>query len=593
MNYIRVSMKYNTKLTYKIYWEHVKKHKISGLVVVISATLAIIGNLIPPILYKQFFDILAETGDINTRVPELINIILNVLIIYLIAWVFWRLAEFFNAYFQTKMMADLANTCFAYIHKHSFSFFNNNFVGSLVKRVNRFYRSFEVIADVVVWDILQLVVGVLIITTVLFWKSTILGTAVVIWIVFIIIINYFFSKYKLKYDVQRSAQDTKVTGVMADSITNNVNIKLFCGYKRENKLFNSATKRLQELRIFTWNLAAVFEAVQILLMILLEIVIFYFAVKLWQRGVVTVGDFVLIQAYIVNLFHRFHGFGKVIRRLYESLADAEEMTVILDTPHEIVDKKRAKDLVVKKGKIEFVNTRFNYHKTRNILPNFSLTIKPQEKIALVGPSGAGKSTIIKLLLRMHDLSAGKIFIDGQSVSDITQESLWQNISLVPQDPILFHRSLMENIRYGKPEATDEEVIQASKLARCHNFIESFPEKYVTYVGERGVKLSGGERQRVAIARAILRNAPILILDEATSSLDSESEKLIQEALDDLMLNKTVIVVAHRLSTIMRMDRIVVVDEGKVKEEGTHAQLTKKKTGLYSRLWEVQAGGFIT
>jgi len=213
-------------------------------------------------------------------------------------------------------------------------------------------------------------------------------------------------------------------------------------------------------------------------------------------------------------------------------------------------------------------------------------------IIFCAPSGAGKSTIIKLLLRQHDLMSGKIEIDGQRISRVTLESLWESISLVPQDPILFHRSLMENVRYGKPGASDKEVFEAAKLAHCHEFISQFPDQYNTYVGERGIKLSGGERQRVAIARAILRNAPILVLDEATSSLDSESERLIQDALDILMKNKTVIVIAHRLSTIMRMDRIIVVDEGEIVEEGTHTQLLKKKDGLYARLWKVQAGGFI-
>jgi ATP-binding cassette subfamily B protein len=193
---------------------------------------------------------------------------------------------------------------------------------------------------------------------------------------------------------------------------------------------------------------------------------------------------------------------------------------------------------------------------------------------------------------MYDLTDGSILIDGQPISEVTQESLWQNISMVPQDPMLFHRSLMENIRYGKMDATDKEVIEAAKLAHCHEFIESFPDKYNTKVGERGVKLSGGERQRVAIARSILRNSPILILDEATSSLDSESEHLIQDALNNLMKNKTVIVIAHRLSTIMKVDRIIVVDEGGIREQGTHSELLVKKSGLYQKLWKIQAGGFI-
>jgi len=285
-------------------------------------------------------------------------------------------------------------------------------------------------------------------------------------------------------------------------------------------------------------------------------------------------------------------FGKIIRHTYENLADAEEMTKIFNTPHEIQDAPRAKKLKVVKGKIEFREVSFYYNKTRKVFEKFNLLIKGCQRVALIGPSGAGKTTVIKLLLRNHDVFGGKILIDGQDISKVTQESLWQNISLVPQDPILFHRSLMENIRYGKFDATDEEVIEASKLAHCHEFINDLPEKYNTFVGERGIKLSGGERQRVAIARAILRNAPILILDEATSSLDSHSESLIQDALDKLMKDKTVIVIAHRLSTIVKMDRIVFIDNGEIIEDGTHQQLIEIKNGHYRKLWELQAGGFI-
>ena len=281
---------------------------------------------------------------------------------------------------------------------------------------------------------------------------------------------------------------------------------------------------------------------------------------------------------------RVWDFGRMMRHIFERLADASEMTEILNTQHEIRDARDAKTLEVTDGKIEFIDVDFFYHKTRNILKRFNLTIAPREHVALIGPSGAGKTTVVKVLLRMHDIAGGKIRIDGQRITQVTQESLWRATSLVPQDPILFHRSLLENIRYGKPDATDAEVIEAAKAANCHEFISSFPDGYGTFVGERGVKLSGGERQRVAIARAILRNAPILVLDEATSSLDSESERLIQEALDTL--------IAHRLSTIKKMDRIVVMDEGRVVEEGTHGSLTKQKTSLYKKLWQLQAGGFI-
>jgi ATP-binding cassette subfamily B protein len=292
------------------------------------------------------------------------------------------------------------------------------------------------------------------------------------------------------------------------------------------------------------------------------------------------------------VFHKLWNVGRNMRRVYQAIADGNEMTEMLLTPHEVQDVENAGLLKVNSGKIEFNHTSFSYKDQESIFNDFNLSISGGERVALVGPSGGGKSTIVKLLFRSYDLTGGGIEIDGQDISKVTQESLREQISLVPQDPILFHRSILENIRYAKPEATEKEVIAAAKAAHCHEFIEKLSSKYETMVGERGVKLSGGERQRVAIARAILKNAPILVLDEATSSLDSESESLIQDALKTLMQGKTTIVIAHRLSTIMAMDRIVVIEDGQITEQGKHEELLKDKDGKYQKLWHIQAGGFV-
>jgi ATP-binding cassette subfamily B protein len=329
-----------------------------------------------------------------------------------------------------------------------------------------------------------------------------------------------------------------------------------------------------------------------LFVVCIQIALLFGALHYWQLGQLTIGDFVLIQAYLLTTIQQLFGINRNLRRFYESYADANEMVTILNTPHDVQDILEAPILKVTEGVIDFNDVDFYFHKERPILEKFNLKIKDNEKIALVGPSGAGKSTIIKLLLRFYDVKEGAILIDGQDIDKVTQDSLRDAIAFVPQEPILFHRSLMENIRYGRRDATDEEVLEAARKAHCHEFISGFPEQYETFVGERGVKLSGGERQRVAIARALLKNAPILVLDEATSSLDSESESLIQNALDVLMEGKTVITIAHRLSTIMKMDRIVVIDGGKVVAEGTHAELLEDENGLYHKLWSIQAGGFI-
>lgn len=585
-------MKNNTKLTLKIYWQHTKKYKWIFFSIVFSVILIRLLNALVPIYLKNFFNILTIGGDKNLLIPQLLHVLFLIAVTNFFIWALWRVAVFLASILESRAIFDLSNYCFGYLHRHSFAFFNNNFVGSLVKRVNRFTRSYETTLDRFVFEFLQMFVEAVLAIGVLFYINKWLGIVMISWMAFFVVVNLIFVKYKLKYDLQRSEADTKASGFLADTCTNNANVKLFNGYKKEVSRMWTLNDNLRRLRLLTWNLGQIFEAIQGALSVVLEVGMMYLGIKLWQRNLITPGDFILIQTYVLNVVLRVWDFGRTIQRVYEDFADAEEMTEILNTPHEIVDVPKAKKLVVSKGVIKFEKVSFDYHDNRSIFKNFNLSISPKEKVGFVGPSGAGKTTIIKLLLRMYELSGGKVTVDGQNIAKVTQESLWASISMVPQDPILFHRSLMENIRYGKPNATDEEVLKAAKLAHCHEFINEFPEKYNTYVGERGVKLSGGERQRVAIARSILRNAPILVLDEATSSLDSESEQFIQEALAYLMKDKTVIVIAHRLSTIMKMDRIVVIDGGKISEEGTHEFLLRQKNGLYRKLWTLQAGGFI-
>jgi ATP-binding cassette subfamily B protein len=499
---------------------------------------------------------------------------------------------FADSYLCSKTMADLSNFAFAYLHRHSFTFFNNNFVGSLVKRANRFVRSFESLNDRIIFNVAEMVLEIAIVLWVLFYRNLYLGVALLIWIFLYVIISIFYNRFRIKYDILRSEADSAVSGVLADTITNHVNVKLFNGYEKEKSFFKETQAKFSRLQLLSWYLDSAFDGFQAFFAFLLEAVLMYIGIKLWQVGKFTAGDLMLIQAYVITVVQNIWNFGRVVRNIYSDLSEAGEMTEILITEHEIRDIPKAKDLQVTEGKIEYVNIGFNYHETRSILKKFNLTIDSGQKVALVGPSGAGKSTLVKLLLRTHDVAGGKILLDGQNIAKVTQESLWKNISLVPQDPILFHRTLRENIRYGRFDASDQEVEDAAKLAHCHEFIVDLEKGYDTYVGERGVKLSGGERQRVAIARAILKNAPILLLDEATSSLDSESEHYIQEALGNLMKGKTVIMIAHRLSTIMSADRILVIEKGQVVEDGSHTQLLKKKDGLYKKLWDLQAGGFI-
>jgi len=585
-------MKFNTKQTLKIYLTHTLKYKWSAFIILGAMVLTSVINTLVPLYYKKFFDTLIEPGVQSEVAYALILVLLSILGLNMLQWVMWRIVTFTTTYFQAKAITDIANTCFEYLHLHSYSYFNNNFVGSLVKRVNRFVRSFESMADRITWEFIPLVVNISIIIAVLSWKNATLGIAISVWVVIFMIFNWMMTKYKLPFDIKRSRAETATTRVLADTITNHSNVKLFGAYKREVGNYAKVNDDLRKLRVFTWNLENWFETVQSFMVIILEVGLFYIGIRLWQKGMFTVGDFVLLQSYAMIIFMKIWNFGRLIRHAYQDLADAEEMVEIFNTPHEITDVTNAKNLKTTSAEIKFNDVDFYYHKTNSVLKNFNLNIKSQEKIALIGPSGAGKTTITRLLLRMYDIQKGEILIDGQGIAKVKLESLWKNISLVPQDPMLFHRTIGENIAYGRPNSTKKEIIEAAKKAHAHEFIKDFEEGYETYVGERGVKLSGGERQRVAIARAILQDSPILILDEATSSLDSESEMFIQDALDVLMKNKTVIVVAHRLSTIMKSDRILVIDKGGIMEEGTHAELLTNKKGTYTKLWSLQAGGFI-
>lgn len=587
-------MKQNTVKTLKFFAKHAGRYKLLFFIIIIFLATGSIAGMAWPMVFKGFFDTLESNPVPNdAAVSALFGTLILLMTVEGIEWISWRVAAYLNNYFQPKVMANIANECFEYLHGHSYNFFNDNFSGALVKRVNRLVRGFEGIADKIMWDLFPMALKILIILGVLFYLHPLLALVLLVWVFIFLGANYMFSLYKLKFDIARSKADTHITAALADTISNNLNVKLFSALSYEKKRFGDVTDDWFRKSKKSWDITAHLDAGQAFFMILLEFIILYVAINLWKDGSIGLSDFFLLQAYLFEVFHQLWNFGRIIRDLYERLAEAEEMTVVLNTKHEVRDAKDSFDLNIHSGKVEFNNVSFAYTKNdATVIRSLSFTAKPSEKIGLIGPSGGGKSTFVKLLLRLFDIQNGKILIDGQDISKVTQDSLRSSVSLVPQDPILFHRDLMENIRYGRRDATDEEVIAASKMARCHEFIQGFSKGYKTIVGERGVKLSGGQRQRVAIARAILSNAPILVLDEATSSLDSESEALIQEALKNLVKNKTTFVIAHRLSTIMQMDRIIVLDDGKIVEEGHHTDLVSKKSGLYKKLWDFQVGGYL-
>lgn len=586
-------MKENTKKTFRFFWKHVKQYKLIAFLMMFFLIMAVSFQMLWAVIFRGFFEILIEAADKDIIAKALVNTLITIMVVEVFEWIGWRVAAYMNNYFQPKIMADINNECFEYMHKHSYNFFSSNFTGALVKRVNRMTRGFEQVADKIFWDLTPMTLKLLIILGILTYLHPFLGAILLIWSIIFLGLNYLLSRYKLKYDIARAQADTTITAGLADTITNSTNVKLFSALKYETGRFKETTNDWFKKTRKSWDIGNYIEAGQAALMVLLEFCILYVAIILWKKDLIGIPDFFLIQAYLFEIFHQLWNFGRIIRDLYECLADAEEMTIVLNTPHQIQDKKDAKSLQVTAGKVEFRDVYFSYNDgEETVIKNLSFKVKPGEKIALIGPSGGGKTTVTKLLLRLFDLKKGQILVDDQDISKITQDSLREEIALVPQDPILFHRTLMENIRYGQREATDKEVLAASKMAHCDEFINKCSKKYQTYVGERGIKLSGGQRQRVAIARAILTNAKILILDEATSSLDSESEILIQQALKNLIKQKTTFIIAHRLSTIMQADRIFVLKDGEIVEEGRHSDLIGKESGLYKKLWNLQVGGYL-
>jgi ATP-binding cassette subfamily B protein len=576
----------------RVYANATKHYPWLFLVLVISIIIAQIASIAVPLYLRDFINVLSSNtpGEATGRLLFITLIIIAGLNI--LNWAARQTQMRAISDIEADVMADLEDTAFSYLIGHSQDFFTSNFAGTLTRRVTRFSRAYEQILDSIAYNFFPTLLYAVGSITVLWHRNTWLGLGLLIWVIAFASVQVVLNKWRQPLRTDRAAQDSKITGAISDAIGNHTAITLFANERAERSYVASIVEAWRKATTRSWRADNTIQGIQQLFGVFIEFGLLLGGVFLWQRGVITVGDFVLIQVYIFGLVDQVWNFGNTLRRIYDAFADGSEMVDILEMPHAVQDAPNASALVYQSGAIEFDNVGFGFIEDRHVLRDFALQIKGGEKVALVGPSGAGKSTITKLMLRLYDPKAGAVRIDGQDISQVTQESLRKAISYVPQESVLFHRTLRDNIAYGKQDATMDEVIEAAKKAHCHEFISQLPAGYETFVGERGIKLSGGERQRVAIARAILKDSPILILDEATSSLDSESEALIQDALSKLMEGKTVIAIAHRLSTIMKMDRIIVMEGGKVVLSGTHDELLAQESNLYKKLWEIQAGGFI-
>lgn len=582
----------NIGVVFKYYWPHIKRYKKSVALVFLSYGLAVAGSsIISPVLYKQIIDIASGSTNPAETFPTFFNIFIFLGIVLFSYNIFYRVADYAMAWCQSQMIKDIVDDAFLRVQRHSYEFFSGTFTGSLVAKVRRYARSFEQICDQIVFSAwmngLQLIFGLIVLT----YFSLVLGAIFLVWIIIYLAVTFIFVRKKFEKDLQEAEADSKTTGALADVVTNMLNVKMFASQEREFSNFAQMTRIEENKRRIAWNFQNLQFMFQGYFIAAFEFIGMFTVIYLWSKGVVSTGTIVLAQIYIFASFDVVWNVGRNFTRTMRAFAEAKEMVDIFEKLVSVKDPENPQRRKIGKGEIQIKNVSFSYKEGRKVFDNFSLRITPGEKVGLVGHSGAGKTTITKLLLRFVDVQKGGVFIDGQDISKITQNDLRSKIAYVPQDPILFHRTIKENIAYSRPEASEEEIINAAKKSHAHDFIMRFPNGYDTYVGERGIKISGGERQRVAIARAMLKNAPILILDEATSSLDSISEKHIQDAFDEIMKGRTTIVIAHRLSTIQKMDRVVVFDKGKIAEEGTHGNLIAKK-GLYYKLWKHQSRGFV-
>lgn len=519
--------------------------------------------------------------------------ILLYFVVLLLGIVSWRLVDFFMWRLEIKAQQNIAEDVFAHLLSRSSDFHANHFGGSLVSQNNKLLTSYVRMADTTIFQVFPMIITIIATVILLLPKAPYFVLALIILTALYLMIIIFISEPVRRAAAKWGSAESRQTGLLADAITNVMSIKSYAHRQHEIRRFHGATQRTRELTFkfadqhrVQMNLFGIIGRTTQAVAFALAIV----AVVLWRSDV---SIMFLIVSYTNSIADHLFRFGNDSMRAYNrGFGDAYEMAKTLGELPEVLDPKTPEVSRIHNGAISFKDVTFTHNGSHKpLFKKLSLDIKPGEKIGLVGHSGSGKTTFTRLLMRFSDIDNGAIMIDGQNITHITQEDLHSGIAFVPQEPMLFHRTIAENIGYGNLSASNDEIANAAKLANATEFIKNLPDGLNTLVGERGIKLSGGQRQRIAIARAMLKDAPILVLDEATSALDSESEVLIQKALWRLMEGRTAIVIAHRLSTIQKMDRIIVLDEGTIVESGTHQELLTHGGG-YAKLWAHQSGGFI-
>lgn len=574
------------------FWKFIRKQRWTFFSILIQDCVNTLDALLWPLILRWIIDIFTLNEGNRALAWESLQapVILSLCLIMIVE-INSRSMGFLMAKAIPKLQAEIRMTMFDHVQEHSPHYFNERFAGSLANKITDMTTAVESILQQLFWPIISSIAMSFFGALFLWFVHPILAGILILWIFVHLGICVMFSKTCDFYEHRHGESRSTLLGKIVDSLTNNFAVNLFYrfGYEKnalipfqeeEEKTNISARRYVETMRSVT----SFFYAT------LCFLGINGFVIYLWLQHQITTGEVAQVFGTMWNIASVMWAVGGALPGFFQSFGIAKQAYSVMLDPQDMGDKPDAKALKIQAGEIIFENVSFHYGE-KKLFSNKHVHIRGGEKVGLVGFTGAGKSTFMSLILRFFPLHSGKILIDDQDIADVTLESLRRQIALIPQDPILFHRTLLENISYGKPEATEAEIFAAARLAHCDEFIRKIPSGYEARVGERGTKLSGGEKQRIAIARAILVNASILILDEATSSLDSVTEKYIQESLDQLMQNRTTLVIAHRLSTLSRMDRLLVFDQGKIVEEGTHATLISKN-GLYAKMWNMQVGGFL-
>ena len=586
-------------------WYFIKPYKIAAAFYVFLALAAGFWGPCNSLIIKYIINELPliANNNISQIIWPAVLIVLNFIIFDNFTWRGIGLIEY---KYYGRIKNEIIRVSMEYVTNHSHQFFQDSLSGKISNQITQLSESIYLILSGATPQLIRGVSLIIIALVTTFFVHPIFSSILLIWAVLFIFISLFMSAQLIKLGDVYAAKESEISGQVVDTISNQSNIRFFAQSHFE---VNRLSRFLREnLKAFTKKelYLITLHAVQGGLIAIMMAFSVYFLTILYQAKQVSIGDFALILGLTMEVAHITWYSVSFVDELNELKGKCKQSMCALLVEHKVKNAINAKELKVTKGEIKFENVHFHYQGTSPLFNNKSIIIEGGQKVGLVGYSGSGKSTFANLILRLYDLSSGKILIDGQDISKVTQDSLRSNISIIPQEPSMFHRSIMENIRYGRIKATAQEVIEAAKNAHADEFIQLIPGKYNTPVGERGVKLSGGQRQRIAIARAFLKGAPILILDEATSQLDSVTERKIQESLEDLMngghlgpdkakINRaekrTTLVIAHRLSTLLQMDRILVFDKGKIVQDGSHQELLQQK-GLYKTLWESQVGGFL-